>query len=471
MHGWRVVVTALTSAVLLHGAAAARGGESPTLDAVSAVTRAGETDLARSIHVARHGSATVANALVSVLLDRGGAGAADALAELATHDAAEVRRTALEGLARLGVRTRAAERTASERAARDTDGSVRGMAARALGRVATGASVPTLLLMLEDPVARVRAEAHAALEWLSGCQMPGTPARWQAWWHGATSRPTGLVPTSGESNASPLIDPASLVAFGRLAQPVELEALYADVRSALRSSDPGRRGTAYALVLDLGLGDLADEVQSAANFESDAALIDAARKAARRVAGRPVPHVDSPPSDILPTSPGDLPGTGSAPPQEAPPIQPSRSGDGDTPSVFAPSRPIRGVWMALPPQPDAPKRPTGVRGASTLSPPPIEGGAVPRVLSTRGPSWAAFTWGPVSGATRYLVEVERAEASTWVPIHRRWVRHTSTTVRMRDIGAGPIRWRVRSANDTRAGSATTWRTLAVAGTVGSSVPR
>lgn len=237
--GWRVVVvTALTSAVIPHSAAAAPDGESSNLDSASALARVSEARRATSAHIARHGSATVASTLVSELLDRGGAGAVDALAELATHDAAEVRRAALEAVARLGLRTRAAERTSTEQAARDTDWGVRVTAARALGRVGTGASVPTLLLLLEDPVARVRAEAHAALESLSGCQMPGTPARWHTWWLDVSNRPCVSLPTSSGSDAPPLIDHASLVAFGRVAGPVELE---------IRRATTGRTSRARSL--------------------------------------------------------------------------------------------------------------------------------------------------------------------------------------------------------------------------------
>lgn len=56
------------------------------------------------------------------------------------------------------------------------------LALRALGALGDAASVPTLLHMLASPEPMDRKAAHAALEVLTGCDLPATPAVWARWY-------------------------------------------------------------------------------------------------------------------------------------------------------------------------------------------------------------------------------------------------------------------------------------------------
>jgi hypothetical protein len=206
--------------------------------------------------------------VVGVLWHSGGRGAAVGLGMLARHADAEVRATALRGVARLGLRI-GTQLDGLREATLDREGAVRDAALAAIGRVGDGDDVEGLLAWTETEDLSVRHVAFRALATLSGQRIARDPRRWRDWWADASAAGPARIEWALGEIERPDGDVgsarAALARHGWQRLPVVLEAC----RGWLRSPDPRLREEGYRLAGALRMADLADEVSSAFRYEAD----------------------------------------------------------------------------------------------------------------------------------------------------------------------------------------------------------
>jgi hypothetical protein len=286
--------TALAAALALAGGSAVAAGQGEPLSLESPAT-ADVVD--RLVADPRFAAPAEAQRLVGALRVAGGHAASAGLVVLLGHETDDVKATALEAIAALGLRT---ERTAIAVRAAATSPSkrVRGRAIEALGRVGDGRDVPRLLDGLDGEDPDERSACLRALRTLSGMRMAASPVRWSQWWSKAEPRAQAELQWAAQEMAIAAEAEGDLEAYASTLVRsgwVEILAARDTARTWMQGTETSLRVQGLRLVAALRLADLAPEVASALRFagnEDAWAAIDAAR-----AIGVPVPpSLQAPPA-------------------------------------------------------------------------------------------------------------------------------------------------------------------------------
>ena len=221
--------------------------------------------------------------MVEALSRVGGTASARGLGLLLARGDDPVRTEGLRAIAAVGIRVPEALLAARD-AWRQGPAAVRLAACEALGYVGTGDDVESLLeaLVAQDPELAPR--AYAALVRLSGAKLPYVPSRWTWWWKSTAEQGRVALRAALFRSDRPLVPltEAELAEVESVVQRwgwLDLNTVANATRAWFCTLDPNLRSLACRVAAGLKLGELAEDVRSAAIFATDDGVEAAARQA------------------------------------------------------------------------------------------------------------------------------------------------------------------------------------------------